>query len=184
MSYTQKFFRSICRSIIVISALSLSNIGGVAAHPGHAAPVTISRVTHVYLQNIIPYYLKIQKGLARGEMSGDVKGAAEEIKRLAAKARRKEIDPSGKKMYKGVALAAEFISVASTIRVARKEFAELNDTLMPFFDKWPSHILEHDLVLYTCKETKQWWLQGSSEKAADPYRGAAAHCADLTEKEE
>lgn len=154
------------------------------AHPGHADPVTISRTTHVYMQKLIPHYLKIQQGLAAGELNETVKGAADAIQRLAKKARKKESDASGKKMYKSVGKNVGFIAVAGDVDAAREEFAELNDALMPFFDNWPNHILEHDLVLYTCKETKQWWLQANGDKVADPYRGAAVTCTDLTEKEE
>ncbi len=172
------------RRILWVVMLALTPLGQSYAHPGHADPVTISRSTHVYMQKIVPHYLKIQKGLAAGDLSEDVKGAADAIKRLAGKARKKESDPSGKRMYKSVAKAAGFIAQASDIRNAREEFAELNDVLMPFFDHWPNHILEHDLVLYTCKETEQWWLQANGDKVADPYRGADVHCASLVEKEE
>lgn len=172
------------RQILWVMMLALIPLGQSHAHPGHADPVTISRSTHVYMQKLIPHYLKIQKGLAAGDLNEDVKGAADAIKRLAGKARKKESDPSGKRMYKAVAKAAGFIAQASDINNAREEFAELNDVLMPFFDNWPNHILEHDLVLYTCKETKQWWLQANGDKVADPYRGAGVPCASLVEKEE
>ncbi len=168
----------------LLLALGLAPIGQGYAHPGHADPVTISRATHIYMQKLVPHYLTIQKALAAGELSDKAKGAAEAIQRLAKKARKKESDSSGKKMYKGVAKAAGFISSAGTIDAAREEFDELNNILMPFFDHWPSHILEHDLVLYTCKETTQWWLQPNGEKAADPYRGASVVCDKLIEKEE
>lgn len=171
-------------NLLLLVALVLAPLNQSFAHPGHADPVTISRSTHVYMQKLVPHYLEIQKGLAAGEVSDAVKGAAEAIQRLVKKARKKESDPSGKKMYKGVAKAAGFISSASSLDSAREEFDELNNIMMPFFDNWPNHLLEHDLVLYTCKETTQWWLQANGDKVADPYRGAAAHCSDLVEKEE
>ncbi len=171
-------------ALLLLGTLAAAPMTAPLAHPGHADPVTISRATHAYMQKIVPHYLKIRKALAAGELNDDVKGAAEAIERLAKKARRKESDPSGKKMYKGVAKSAGFIASATDLASAREEFAELSDTLLPFFDHWPSHILEHDLVLYTCKETKQWWLQANGEKVADPYRGAGVKCNELTEKEE
>ncbi len=168
----------------VLVVFLLIPLGQSYAHPGHADPVTISRVTHVYMQKLVPHYLKIHKGLAAGTLNDEVKGAAEAIERLVNKARKKESDASGKKMYKSVAKASGFIAAANDIASAREEFAELNDVLMPFFDSWPSHILEHDLVLYTCEDTEQWWLQANGDKVADPYRGASVACADLVEKEE
>ncbi len=171
-------------NVLLLLILSLIPLSQSYAHPGHADPVTISRDTHVYMQKMVPHYLKVQKALAAGELSAEAKGAADAIQRLVKKARKKESDASGKKMYKGVAKAAGFISSATSIDAAREEFDELNNILMPFFDSWPSHILEHDLVLYTCKETTQWWLQANGDKVADPYRGASASCAELTEKEE
>ncbi|VAW86686.1 hypothetical protein MNBD_GAMMA17-590 [hydrothermal vent metagenome] len=169
---------------LLLLTLALVPLSQGYAHPGHADTVTISRSTHVYLQKMVPHYLKIQKSLAIGELNAETRGAAEAIQRLIKKARKKEKDPSGKRMYKGVVKTAGFIGAASSIEAAREEFAELNDILLPFFDNWPNHILEHDLVLYTCKETKQWWLQPNGDKVADPYRGASVACADLTEKEE
>jgi hypothetical protein len=176
-------FRQNCHALLLL-VLALAPLSHSVAHPGHADPVTISRSTHVYMQKLVPHYLKIQKALAVGELNAEAKDAAEAIQRLIKKARKKEKDPSGKRMYKGVAKAAGFISAASNLETAREEFAELSDILLPFFDSWPNHILEHDLVLYTCKETKQWWLQANGDKVADPYRGASVTCADLTEKEE
>ncbi len=175
---TQKY------NFLLLFILALAPLGQSYAHPGHADPVTISRDTHVYMQKLIPHYLKVQKALAAGELSAEAKGAADAIQRLVKKARKKESDSSGKKMYKGVAKAAGFISSATSIDTAREEFDELNNILMPFFDHWPTHILEHDLVLYTCKETEQWWLQANGDTVADPYRGASVACAELTEKEE
>ncbi len=175
---TQKY------NFLLLFILALAPLSQSYAHPGHADPVTISRDTHVYMQKLIPHYLKVQKALAAGELSAEAKGAADAIQRLVKKARKKESDSSGKKMYKGVAKAAGFISSATSIDTAREEFDELNNILMPFFDHWPSHILEHDLVLYTCKETEQWWLQANGDTVADPYRGASVACTELTEKEE
>ncbi len=172
------------RHAILLLALGLTPLSQSYAHPGHADPVTISRDTHVYMQKLVPHYLKIQQGLAAGELNETVSGAADAIQRLVKKARKKESDSSGKKMYKGVAKAAGFINSASSLEAAREEFDELNNILMPFFDHWPNHILEHDLVLYTCKETEQWWLQANGDKAADPYRGTSVSCTDLIEKEE
>ncbi len=172
------------RYTMLLLMLTLLPLDQSYAHPGHADPVTISRSTHIYMQKLIPHYLTIQKPLAADELSEATKEAAEAIKRLVKKARKKESDPSGKKMYKGVAKAAGFISSASSLGAAREEFGELNNVLMPFFDNWPNHILEHDLILYTCEETKQWWLQANGEKAADPYRGASVICPDLIEKGE
>ncbi len=172
------------RFAALLLALTLAPISQSYAHPGHADPVTISRATHVYMQKLVPHYLTIQKALAAGELTDEARGAAEAIQRLVKKARKKENNPSGKKMYKGVAKAAGFIASAGSVDAAREEFDELNNILMPFFDNWPSHILEHDLVLYTCKETTQWWLQANGDKAADPYRGASVTCDTLTEKEE
>lgn len=169
---------------LLLFALLVAPLGQTYAHPGHADPVTISRATHAYMQKLVPHYLTIQQGLAAGELNDGVKGAAQAIERLAKKARKKESDSSGKKMYKAVAKSAGFIAAANNVGSAREEFAELSDTLLPFFDNWPNHILEHDLVLYTCKETKQWWLQANGDKVADPYRGASVSCADLVEKEE
>jgi len=175
--------RQNCHALLLL-VLALAPLSQSLAHPGHADPVTISRSTHIYMQKLVPHYLIVQKGLAVGEVNEAVKGAADAIQRLVKKARKKESDPSGKKMYKGVGKAAGFISSASSLDAAREEFSELSDILLPFFDSWPNHILEHDLVLYTCKESKQWWLQANGDKVADPYRGATAHCADLIEKEE
>ncbi len=175
-----KQFRLVGLVLVLVSV----PVGQSFAHPGHADPVTISRSTHIYMQKLVPHYLTIQKALAAGELTDEAKGAAEAIQRLVKKARKKESDPSGKKMYKGVAKAAGFINSASSLDAAREEFDELNNILMPFFDHWPSHILEHDLVLYTCEETKQWWLQANGDRVADPYRGASVVCEKLTEKEE
>ena len=172
------------RPVLLLLTLVFAPLGQSYAHPGHAGPVTISRSTHAYMQKVVPHYLKIQKGLAAGELSDEIKGAAQAIERLLKKAGKKETDASGKKMYKGVAKAAGLIMAASDVNAARKTFAGLSDTLLPFFDSWPNHILEHDLVLYTCKETEQWWLQANGDAVADPYRGAGVVCSDLTEKEE
>ena len=169
---------------LLILTLAPAPLGTVNAHPGHADPITISRDTHVYMQKLVPPYLKIQSALAEGELNETVKEAADAIKQLVDNAWEKERDPSGKRMYKGVAKAAGFVAAANNIDVAREAFAEFNDTLLPFFDSWPNHILEHNLVLYICKETKQWWLQTKGDKAADPYRGASVPCVDLVEKEE
>jgi len=177
------FLQQIRKSLWIL-VLVLTSFGSANAHPGHAEPVTISRDTHVYMQKLVPHYLKIQKGLAAGELNDEIQGAAQAIERLLKKASKKESNASGKKMYKGVAKAAGSITAASDVDAARKAFAELSDILLPFFDSWPSHLLEHDLVLYTCKETKQWWLQANGDAVDDPYRGAGVACADLTEKEE
>lgn len=171
-------------STLLLLILMLVPMSQSLAHPGHADSVTISRTTHVYMQELIPHYLNIQKGLAAGELSAPVKEAAGNIWQLVKKARKKESDPSGKKMYKGVAKAAGLINTANDLKAAREAFDELNDILLPFFDNWPNHIKEHELVLYTCKETKQWWLQLSDDTAADPYRGVGITCVNLTEKEE
>ena len=176
------FFPQIRKSLWIV-ALALSPFGPVNAHPGHADPVTISRDTHTYMQKLVPHYLKIQKGLVVGELNDEIKGAAQAIERLAQKGRKKETDRTGIKMYKGVAKAAGFIAAANDVDTARVEFAELSDILLPFFDSWPNHIQEHNLVLYTCKETKQWWLQVNSDAVADPYRGSGVACANLIEKE-
>jgi len=180
----KRLLKQNCNIVLLLMLALMAPLSQSYAHPGHADPVTISRSTHVYMQKLVPHYLKIQKGLAAGELSDEVKGAAEAIKRLVGKARKKESDSSGKKMYKAVAKAADFIAKAGDVDTAREEFSELNDRLMPFFDRWPNHILEHDLVLYTCKESKQWWLQANGDKVADPYRGASVACSDLVEKEE
>ncbi len=169
--------------LFLLIVLALSPVGQALSHPGHDDPVTISRATHVYMQNIVPHYLEIQKGLAADILSDAVKDAAKSIETIAKKARRKESDSSGKKMYKGVAKSAAFIHSAVSVSAARLEFDELNNTLMPFFDHWPSHIKEHDLVLYTCNDTEQWWLQKNGEEPADPFRGGSVGCSDLVEKE-
>lgn len=153
------------------------------AHPGHADPITISRSSSVYLQKLLPHYLKIQKALAQEEFNDDVKGAASAIERLGKEASAKETDPSGRKMFSGVAKWAASIGAAGEVGDAREAFDELNDVLLPFFNEWPSHLLAHDLVLYTCNDTKQWWLQTNGDKVADPFRGALVPCDDLVEKE-
>lgn len=167
---------------LVVLALTIGPINQGYAHPGHADPVTISRTTLVYLQKLVPHYLEVQKHLAASKLNDKIKSAAEAMQRLAEKASEKESDPSGKKMYKAVTKSASFIQAAGTIDAAREAFAELNDQLLPFFDNWPSHLIEQDLVLYICKETKQWWMQPNGEKIADPYRGADIHCGNLVEK--
>ncbi len=169
---------------LLLLMLIFTPLSQSVAHPGHADPVTISRNTHVYMQELVPHYLTIQKELAAGNLSDIAKMAASNIQRLVKKARKKESDSSGKKMYKGVAKAAGFINSATDLGGAREEFDELNNIMMPFFDNWPSHIQEHNLVLYTCKETTQWWLQSRDTSVADPYRGAEVVCTDLIEKDE
>lgn len=160
------------------------------AHPGHAHsfgeadPVTISRSTHVYMQEIVPHYLKIQHDLAADQFGDAVKNSAKEIERVATTAHEKETSRSGKKMYKGVAQYAAEIHSSADIKTVRDTFVKLNDILLPFFDTWTSHISEHNMVLYTCKDTKQWWLQVNNEKPADPYRGASAQCKELSKKAE
>lgn len=176
--------KSLNRITMLLLVLALIPLSQGYAHPGHADPVTISRGTHVYMQKLVPHYIKIQKALAADTLDQDVKGAADAIERLANKAHEIESDPSGKKMYDVVAKSAGAIATASSVESAREAFAELNDKLLLFFNNWPSHILEHDLVLYTCKETKQWWLQANGDEVADPYRGSSVSCADLVEKEE
>lgn len=154
----------------------------IYAHPGHADPVTISRATNVYLQKLVPHYLKIQKALSQDGLTDEVKGAAGAIERLMKEAGAKERDSSGRKMYVAVAKSAGSISAAAGIEEAREAFSELNDELLPFFASWPSHLLAHDLVLYTCNDTEQWWMQANGDKVADPYRGSSVHCADLVER--
>jgi hypothetical protein len=153
------------------------------AHPGHADPVTISRSSGVYLEKLLPHYLKVQKALAQGVFTEETQGAADAIQRLTKEAGAKEKDPSGRKMFGAVSKAAAAIGAADGIDAAREAFAALNDELLPFFDSWPSHLLAHDLVLYTCDDTEQWWLQANGDKVADPYRGASVRCGKLVEKE-
>lgn len=173
--------RGICLSLLSLSLLALSHQG--YAHPGHADPVTISRASSVYLQKLVPHYLKVQKALAQGAFTDETRGAASAIERLMKEANAKEKDPSGRKMFGAVAKSAGSIGAAAGIDEARAEFSGLNDELLPFFDSWPSHLLAHDLVLYTCHDTEQWWLQANGDKSADPYRGSSVHCSDLVEKE-
>ena len=135
------------------------------------------------MQKLVPHYLKVQKALSEGVFTDETKGAASAIERLMKEANSKEKDPSGRKMFGAVAKSAGSISAATEIEAARAEFSSLNDELLPFFDSWPSHLLAHDLVLYTCNDTEQWWLQANGDKVADPYRGSSVHCNDLTEKE-
>lgn len=168
--------------ISLLLALILAPLHQIHAHPGHADPVTISRGSNVYMKNLVPHYLKLQKALAGDDLTEEAKGAAGAIERLAKEAHAKEKDPSGKKMFDAVARSAGAIGAAAGIEDAREGFAELNDSLLPFFDSWPSHLLAHDLVLYTCEDTEQWWMQANGDTVADPYRGSSIRCADLTEK--
>ncbi len=174
--------RSVCLPLLSTLALALLSQLGYA-HPGHADPVTISRASNVYLQKLVPHYLKVQKALSLDAFTDEVKEAASAIERLTKEAGAKEKDPSGRKMFGAVTKSAGSISAAAGIDAARAGFAELNDELLPFFDSWPSHLLAYDLVLYTCNDTKQWWLQVNGDKVADPYRGSSVRCDDLTEKE-
>ena len=160
------------------------------AHPGHAHsfgeadPVTISRNTHNYLLEVISHYLKIQQDLTADKFSDTVKNSAKEIERVATSAAKKESSRSGKKMYKGVAKSAAEIHSTADIKTARETFVKLNDIFLPFFDTWTIHLSQQNLVLYTCKDTKQWWLQSKDEEPADPYRGASAECKELSKKAE
>ena len=153
------------------------------AHPGHDDPVTISRSSNVYLQQIIPHYLTIQEGLAAGLFDEAVKYAAKVIKEIMEEATSKEKDPSGKKMFKGVAQAAGFIAASSNIDSSREGFSDLNDKLLPFFNGWPVHISKNGLILYTCKATKQWWLQRNGTPRG-PYGYSAETCGELEKKGE
>lgn len=167
-------------ALLILTVLTAQQIH---AHPGHADPVTISRSSSMYLQNLVPHYLKLQKAFAQGVFTEETQGAADAIQRLTREAAGKEKDPSGRKMFGAVSKAAAAISAAEGIDAAREAFVSLNDELLPFFDSWPSHLLAHDLVMYTCKDTEQWWLQANGDKVADPYRGASVRCEALVEKE-
>lgn len=182
MNTSMNLNRGILPGLLAMLALALTSQQGYA-HPGHADPVTISRSSGVYLEKLVPHYLKVQKALAQDAFTEETKGAASAIERLTKEANAKEKDPSGRKMFGSVSKSAGSISAAGGIEAAREAFASLNDELLPFFDSWPSHLLAHDLVLYTCHDTEQWWLQANGDKVADPYRGASVRCDDLVEKE-
>lgn len=177
-----KLFRTLL-FISLITALLMIPQTDISAHPGHADPVTISRSSIVYIQQIVPYYLKIQEKLASGLLDDDIKKTALEINKAMEEAGSKEKDPSGKKMFKGVAVSADLIARAETIDEVRKGFRDLNDRLLPFFDNWPSHIKKHELVLYTCKSSKTWWLQRKGTPAT-PYNEDTKTCGQLLKKEE
>lgn len=153
------------------------------AHPGHDDPVTISRGSIVYLREIIPHYLLIQEKLSAGSFDDETVKAAMEIKKVTEEASHKEKDPSGRRMFNGVASSSDFISRATTIDEARERFSTLNDKLLPFFDAWPSHIKENGLILYTCKGSKKWWMQRPGAPAS-PYGEDAKTCGELTQKGE
>ena len=171
----------ICWVILLSIPILMIQAGDLFAHAGHDDPVTISRGSRVYLQEIIPHYLLIQEKLATGSSGDEIIKAAMEIKQVMKEASLKEKDPSGRRMFTGVASSTDFIARATTIDEAREGFSTLNDRLLPFFDAWPSHIKEHGLILYTCKGSKKWWLQKPGVPA-NPYDEDARTCGELTQK--
>jgi len=170
-----------CWAILLSIPMLMIGAVDLFAHAGHDDPVTISRGSIVYLKAIIPHYLVIQEKLAAGSFDGELKKAAMEIKKVMEEAGLKEKDPSGRRMFTGVASSSDSIAGASTVEKAREGFSTLNDKLLPFFDAWPSHIKENGLILYTCKGSKKWWLQRPGVPA-NPYGEGAKTCGELTQK--
>lgn len=148
------------------------------AHPGHADPVTISRSTAGYIKQIVAPYLQVQEALSAGRFDAPATAAAGQLQQLAGEANAKEKDPSGRRMYHEVGAAAARVAAAADLDTARRHFSGLNDALLPFFDSWPSYRAAHDVVIYVCKASEQWWMQRTGA-ALIPYGGGAAACGDL-----
>ncbi len=164
------------RVALVAMPLLLAPVAAMA-HPGHGDPVTISRNSHSNIQQTVPAYVTIQEALAAGNL-GPVEQAANTIHKAMADGAKKEKVASGRKMFESVAASADFLAGAGDLETARAEFSDLNDALLEFFNKWPAHLEEHGLTLYSCADTEKAWMQKDGA-ANNPYTGGGAGCKEL-----
>ncbi len=159
--------------------LLLVPVSSALAHPGHGDPVTISRSSHTFIQQTVPAYLTIQQALAAGQL-GPVEKAAETIHNSMMGGASNEKVASGRKMFEAVAASADLLIGAGDLETAKEEFSDLSDALLEFFNKWPAHMDEHGMTLYTCNKTEKAWLQKNGAPQ-NPYTGGGAGCDQLTE---
>ncbi len=180
---TNKWLSHSLKVFILVAIIALMNYEKAFPHPGHTESVAISRSSHPYLQKTILHYLKIQEHLAAaGSIGEELRTEAKAMKKIMERAAKKETDRSGKKMFKGVADSASLLIESTTIREVSEEFSQLSDILLPFFNDWPSHVREHNLILCICEKSKRWWLQKKITPSS-PYKiGINDECGKLIVK--